>query len=152
MTIEERIADLGLSLPVAARPIGAYKARLAAGPFLFLSGQLPIVEGKMQHPGRLGAEVTLENGKLAARIAALNVLAQIREELGSFDRLVKLVRVDGFVASVPEFTESPKVLDGASDFFAKVLGEKAGHCRLAVGMSVGPANACLELGVIAEIR
>ena len=152
MNPDERLKALGITLPVPAKPRGAYKTRVRAGGLLFVAGQLPLVDGVMKHPGRVGAEVTLEQGQAAARIAAINVLAHLREELGGFDALAEIARVDGFVAAVNGFIQIPQVLDGASNLFAEVLGERAGHTRTAIGMAYGPNDACVELGVIAVLR
>jgi enamine deaminase RidA (YjgF/YER057c/UK114 family) len=147
----ERLAALGLVLPPAPQPLGAYKAVVQSGALLFLSGQLPIREGAVVYRGAVGAALTADEGRAAAQLCALNALAQIHRFLGGFDRLRQIVRVDGYVASAPGNFEQPKVLDGASDLFASVLGERAGHARTAFAVPQLPADATVELAVIVEV-
>lgn len=151
MSIEQKLADLGLTLPVPPQPLGNYTAVSEAADLLFISGQVPLVDGKMAVTGRVGDTLTIEDGKRAARITALNVLAQIKRHLGGFERLHHIVRVEGHVSSVDGFYDQPAVLDGASDLFAAVLGEKAGHARSAFSQTQLPGNAAVELVVIAQI-
>lgn len=151
MSIEQKLADLGLTLPVAPQPFGNYMATSEAGNLLFISGQVPLVDGKLAYTGRVGEALTIEDGKLAARTAALNVLAQIKKHLGGFERLHHLVRVEGHVSNVDGFYDQPAVLDGASDLFAAVLGDQAGHARSAFSHTQLPANVPVELVVIAQI-
>ncbi len=151
MSVESRLAELGLSLPPAPQPLGQYTAVSQAGDLLFISGQLPLRDGRVVWQGRVGAELTLEEGRRAAELAALNVLAQIREHAGSFDALDHIVRVEGYVASAPGFLDQPKVIDGASGLFARVLGDKAGHARTANSVSQQPGNAAVILVVIAQL-
>src|SRR6185369_108373 len=129
MDVESRLAQLGLQLPVPPAPIGSYVASVCVGNLLFLSGQFPLEHGIERYRGRVGAELTEEEGCAAARLAALNVLAQIKDALGGFDRLARLVRVEGHVASAPGWQNVPKVLDHASDLFLKALGERGQHTR-----------------------
>ena len=151
MSVEQKLADLGLTLPTPPKPLGNYTAVSEAGNLLFISGQGPISNGKLMWTGRVGDELTLEEGQEAAQLTALNVLAQIKQHLGSFERLHHIVRVEGHVSSVAGFLGQPAVLDGASDLFAAVLGEKAGHARSAFSHSQLPANLPVELVVIAQI-
>ena len=124
MNVKLKLEQLGLKLPTPPKPVGNYETVVRAGDLLFISGQLPVENGKLQYVGRVGSELTEQQGYAAAQLAALNVLAQIESALGSFDRLAHLVRVEGHVASGPEWQDAPKVLDGASDLFLRVLGEK----------------------------
>jgi enamine deaminase RidA (YjgF/YER057c/UK114 family) len=151
VSVEEKIAELGLTLPSAPKPLGNYTAVSEAGNLLFISGQGPISNGKLLWTGRVGAELTLEEGQEAARLTALNVLAQIKQHLGGFERLHHIVRLEGHVSSADHFLGQPAVLDGASDLFAAVLGDKAGHARSAFSHSQLPANLAVELVVIAQI-
>lgn len=151
MTIEQKLAGLGLALPEPPQPLGNYRAVSEAGDLLFISGQVPLADGKIAYMGRVGEELTVEDGRRAAQLTALNVLAQIAGHLGSFDRLRHIVRVEGHVCSVDGFHDQPAVLDGASDLFAAVLGEKAGHARSAFSHSQLPSNAAIVLVVIAQI-
>ena len=149
--IDRRLTELGIELPAAPQPLGAYRAVVQAGSLLFLSGQLPIKNGALQFKGRVGAELSLDEGRAAAELTALNALAQIRHFLGGFDRLRQIVRLEGHVASAPDFFDQPKVLDGASDLLSRILGDRAGHARTAFGPARLPANAAIELVVIAEV-
>ncbi|WP_321881927.1 RidA family protein [Paraburkholderia bannensis] len=155
MSIEERLAELGLTLPEAPQPLGSYTAVSEAGNLLFISGQVPLVNGKMAFTGQVGRDLSIEEGRAAARATALNVLAQIARHLGGVDqmeRLERIVRVEGHVSSAEGFYDQPAVLDGASELFAQVLGDKAGHARSAFSYTQLPANAAVALVVIASLR
>ncbi len=152
MSIESQLLDLGLELPPAPKPAGNYAATVRAGSFLFVSGQFPIANGKRRYVGRVGAELSEADGYAAARLAALNVLAQIQATLGSFERFEQLVRVEGHIASAPNWNDAPKVLDGASDLFVAVLGERGRHTRTAFTPASLPFNLAVELVVIASIK
>ena len=152
MSVESKLAELGLELPFAPEPAGNYAATVRAGGLLFVSGQFPIENDAGRYIGRVGAELSEADGYAAARLVALNVLAQIRAALGGFERLEKLVRVDGHVASAPGWNNVPKVLDGASNLFAAVLGERGRHTRAAFTPSSLPLNLAVELVVIASIK
>jgi len=152
MSIQERLAARGLTLPNPPQPLGSYTAVSQAGDLLFISGQLPLADGKVVWQGQVGRDLTLEEGKRAAQLAALNVLAQIHQHLGGFDRLDHIVRVEGHVTSAEGWLQQPAVVDGASDLFADVLGEKAGHARAAYSHFQQPGNAAVILVVIAQVR
>lgn len=151
MSVEQKLADLGLTLPTPPQPLGNYTAVSEAGNLLFISGQGPLENGTLRWNGRVGAELTLEEGQQAAQLTALNVLAQIKRHLGGFERLHHIVRVEGHVSSAEGFLKQPAVLDAASDLFAAVLGEKAGHARSAFSHPRLPADLAVELVVIAQI-
>lgn len=151
MSVEARLKELGLTLPSAPQPLGSYTAVSEAGNLLFISGQVPLADGKLLWTGRVGDTLTVEEGKQAARQTALNVLAQIKRHLGGFERLHHIVRVEGHVSCVDGFYDQPAVLDAASELFVDVLGEKAGHARSAFSHSQLPANATVILVVIAQI-
>ena len=146
-----KLAEQNLELPPPSPPAGSYKPAVISGNLMFLSAQLPYLNGDVVYPGQVGKDLTQEEGYEAAKIAGLNSLARIRAELGSFDRLKQIVRVDGHVASAPGFFEQPQVLDGVSDLFNQVLGDRAGHARTAFGPAQLPKNFSIELAVIAEI-
>lgn len=152
MSIETRLAQLGLELPAPPQPLGRYTAVSEAGELLFVSGQLPLRDGRVVWQGRVGEALSTEQGRQAAELAALNVLAQIRAHLGGFDRLHHIVRIEGHVSSADGYLEQPAVIDGASDLFANVLGDKAGHARSAFSHTQLPANAAVVLVVIAQLR
>jgi enamine deaminase RidA (YjgF/YER057c/UK114 family) len=152
MSVEENLRSLGIALPVAPKPAGNYQAWLTHGDLLFLSGQFPIEDGKLRFVGRIGAELTEDEGYAAARLAALNVLAQIGAALGGFERLETLLRVEGHVASAPDWNNAPKVLDGASDLLVAVLGDRGHHTRAAFTPAQLPWNLTVELVVTAAVR
>jgi enamine deaminase RidA (YjgF/YER057c/UK114 family) len=145
-----RLAQLGLTLPQVAAPLAAYVPAVQSGNLVFVSGQLPLVDGKLQLTGKVGAEVTAEQGAEAARTCALNALAAIEALIG-LGRLVKIVKVTGYVASAPGFTGQPAVINGASDLLGDVLGEQGRHARVAVGVAELPRGAPVEVEVIAEV-
>ncbi|GAA1021502.1 putative endoribonuclease [Acrocarpospora pleiomorpha] len=152
MTPEQRLARLGLVLPEVATPLAAYVPAVRTGNYVYTSGQLPIVDGKLIATGKLGAEISDEQGSDLARICALNAMAAIISVAGELSAIVRIVKVLAFVASTPEYTNQPAVVDGASTLFGEVLGEAGRHARSAVGVPVLPRNAPVELEVIAEVR
>ncbi len=141
MSVHERLAARGMALPPPPQPLGSYTAVSRAGDLLFISGQLPLQDGKVIWQGQIGEDLTVEEGKRAAELAALNVLAQIDACLGGFERLDHIVRVEGHIASAPGWFGQPAVLDGASDLFRDVLAEKAGHARTISSHFQQPGNA-----------
>jgi enamine deaminase RidA (YjgF/YER057c/UK114 family) len=145
-----KLAELGLTLPQVVPPVAAYLPAVQTGNYVYVSGQVPMVDGKLPMTGKVGAEVTAEQGAELARICALNVLAAI-EALVGLGRLVKIVKVTGFVASAPGFTGQPAVINGASNLFGDVLGEQGRHARSAVGVAELPLGAPVEVEVIAEV-
>lgn len=152
MDIHTRLRELGLRIPEPPAPAGNYEPWLIAGQLLFVSAQFPIEHGELRCTGQVGADVTEEQGYAAARLAALNVLAQIHAALGDLDRLETLARVEGHVASAPGWHAAPKVLDGASDLFVAVLGSKGRHTRAAFTPLRLPLNLTVELVVTAVLR
>lgn len=151
MTIHDRLDALGLILPSPQPPGGAYKPFVVAGDTLSLPAQFPIVDGTPAVRGRLGEDIDTEIGYRAARTAALNVLARINDALGGFDRLVQIVHMDGIMLTTPDFDGLPRVLDGASELFNAVLGEKAGHTRSLQGCACLPGRMPVQLLVRAQI-
>ncbi|GAB1643526.1 RidA family protein [Krasilnikovia sp. MM14-A1259] len=145
-----RLSELGLTLPEVVPPLASYVPAVQSGNHVYVSGQLPMVEGKLQAVGKVGADVTPEQGAELARICGLNALAAI-EALVGLGRLVKIVKLTGFVASAPGFTGQPAVVNGASELFGTVLGEIGRHARSAVGVAELPLGAPVEVEVIAEI-
>ncbi len=145
-----RLAELGLTLPTVVPPLAAYVPAVQSGNYVYVSGQLPMVEGKLPQTGKVGAEVSTEEAAGLAKICALNALAAI-ESLVGLGRLVKIVKVTGFVASAPGFTGQPAVINGASNLFGEVLGEQGRHARSAVGVAELPLGAPVEVEVIAEV-
>ena len=146
--IEERLSTLGVTLPPAAAPAANYVPFVLEGSLLTISGQLPIEGGVVAVAGKLGADVSLEEGQRAARLCAINILAQAKAALGDLARIRRCVKLGGFVASTPGFTDQHLVTNGASDLIAWALGEAGKHARLAVGVPSLPRNAAVEVEAI----
>ena len=149
MTIANRLKELGITLPKAAAPVASYQPLVVQGNQCYLSGQLPFIDGELV-TGKLGADVELERGQQAARACGLMILAQL-EAHDLLERVERVVKLGGFVASVPDFTDQPKVVNGASDLMAEVFGEKGKHARSAFGVAQIPLGACVEIEMIVEI-
>ncbi|WTW95838.1 RidA family protein [Streptomycetaceae bacterium NBC_01309] len=148
---EDRLAQLGLTLPAVAAPVAAYVPALRTGNYIHTSGQLPMVEGKLPKTGKVGAEVTPEEAKALAQRCALNALAAVKAELGDLALVRRVVKVVGFVASDPGFTGQPAVLNGASELLGEVFGEAGKHARSAVGVAVLPLDAPVEVEIVVEV-
>lgn len=148
--IEEKLKSLGVTLPVPPKPAGSYIPVVISGNLAFVSGQIPIQDGKVAVTGKVPTEKTIEEAQSAARICAINILAQLKSNLGSLDRISKIVRVSGFVNSTGDFTEHPKIINAASDLFFEIFGEKGKHTRIAVGVSSLPLNSTVEIDMVAE--
>lgn len=149
--IEEKLKSLGITLPNPPKPAGSYLPVVKTGNLVFVSGQIPISNGKILYSGKVTKDVSIEDAQKAARLCAINALAQLKSELGNLDKIVRIVRVSGFVNSPSEFTEHPKVINGASDLFFKIFEEKGQHARIAVGVSSLPLNSVVEVDLIVEI-
>lgn len=150
--IEVRLTELGIVLPQAAAPAANYVPYVISGNLLYLSGQLPMENGKIGVTGHLGKDVDVAGGQRAAELCAINILAQAKAALnGDLSRIKRLIKLNGFVASVPEFVEQHLVINGASNLLANVLGEAGKHARAAVGMAALPMNAAVEIDAILEI-
>lgn len=151
-TIEKRLSDLGITLPVPAAPVANYVAFARSGNLLLTSGQLPLKDGKLTATGLLGRDVDVAAGQEAAKYCAVNVLAQARAALGDLEKIRRVVKITVFVASTPNFVEQHLVANGASDFLAAALGEKGKHARSAVGSASLPLNAPVEIEAILEVE
>ncbi len=149
--VEQRLSELGLTLPQVATPAGAYLPAMISGNLVFTAGQIPLVEGKLMATGKLGAEITVEYGAEIAQRCALNALAAVKSVIGNLDRVKQVVKIVGFVSSVPEFTSQPAVINGASEFLQQVFGDAGKHARSAVGVSVLPLDAPVEIELIVEL-
>ena len=152
MSVEARLAALGLELPEVAIPAGAYVPAIISGNLVFTAGQIPLVEGKLMAEGRLGAEITAEAGKEIAQRCALNAIAAVKSVLGDLSRVRKVVKVVGFVASTPDFTGQPGVVNGASELLQAAFGDAGIHARSAVGVAVLPLNSPVEVELIVEFE
>jgi len=149
--IEKKLAELGVTLPNAPTPAANYVPAVTSRGLLYVSGQLPIGAEGISARGRLGDGVSVEDGYAAARLCAINILAQARTALGDLDRIARIVKLTGFVAATAEFADHPKVINGASDFMAEALGEKGKHARAAVGVASLPLGAAVEVEAVIEI-
>jgi enamine deaminase RidA (YjgF/YER057c/UK114 family) len=149
--VATRLAELGLTLPEVVPPLASYQPAVRSGAYVYTSGQLPMVDGKLPATGKVGAEVTPEQAKELARVCALNALAAVKSVAGDLDRIARVVKVVGFVASDPSFTGQPAVVNGASELLGEVLGEKGVHARSAVGVTVLPLDAPVEVEIQVEL-
>ncbi|MFD1937187.1 RidA family protein [Nonomuraea mangrovi] len=151
MTPEEKLAELGLTLPEVVAPLAAYVPAVRTGDHVYTSGQVPMVEGKLPQTGKVGAEVSVEEGRDLARICALNALAAVKSQIGDLSKVKRIVKVVVFVASAPDFTAQPQVGNGASELLRDVFGDLGVHARSAVGVAVLPLDAPVEVELIAEV-
>ncbi len=149
-TVEDRLASLGLTVPTVVPPLAAYVPAVISGSHVFTAGQLPFVDGKLPVTGKIGADVTAERGAELAAICALNLIAAVKSVV-DLDRVVRVVKVTGFVASAPDFSGQPTVINGASNLLKDVFGDAGVHARSAVGVAVLPMDAPVEIEMIVEI-
>ncbi|KOT90338.1 LysR family transcriptional regulator [Streptomyces sp. NRRL F-5755] len=149
--VEDRLAELGLKLPQVVPPLAAYQPAVRSGAYVHTSGQLPMVDGALSAVGKVGAEVSPEQAKELAATCALNALAAVKSVIGDLDKIVRVVKVVGFVASAPGFTGQPGVINGASELLGEVLGDKGVHARSAVGVAVLPIDAPVEVEMQVEV-
>ncbi|MCC3769274.1 RidA family protein [Streptomyces sp. UNOC14_S4] len=150
--VEARLAELGLKLPDVVPPLATYQPAVRSGAYVYTAGQLPMVNGSIPLTGKVGAEVSAEQAKELAATCALNALAAVKSVVGDLDKIARVVKVVGFVASAPDFTAQPGVLNGASELLGEVLGEKGVHARSAVGVAVLPLDAPVEVEILVEVR
>jgi enamine deaminase RidA (YjgF/YER057c/UK114 family) len=150
-TPEERLTELGLAVPSVAKPVAAYVPAVRSGSYVYTSGQLPLVDGVLAATGKVGAEVDPADAKALAQTCALNALAAIRAEVGDLSAITRVVKVVGFVASTPEFTGQPGVVNGASELLGSVFGDIGVHARSAVGVTSLPLDAPVEVELIVEV-
>lgn len=152
MSAEEKLRRLGLGLPEPPKPVAAYVPVVKAGKLVFTAGQLCMVRGELAFKGKLGAELTVTQGYEAARIAALNCLSVIKSEIGSLDRIARVVKVVGWVNSTPDFIQQPLVINGASELLQDIFGEKGKHARVAVSANSLPLDSPVEIDMIVEVE
>lgn len=151
--VEARLQELGITLPEASKPVANFVPCVQSGRLLFISGQVTMHNGQLRYVGKVPGDVTIEDAKAGARLCALNALAQARAFLGSLDRVTRVCQVQGFVNGTPDFTDHPKVINGASDLFVEVFGAAAGsHARFAVGAGSLPFNVAVEVAVVLEVE
>jgi enamine deaminase RidA (YjgF/YER057c/UK114 family) len=149
--IEAKLKELKIELPKAAAPVANYVPCVQAGNLLFVSGQVTSWNGELKYLGKVGQEISAEDGRAAARICALNILAQANAFLGSLDRVKRVCMVQGFVNAVPDYKDHPKIVNGASDLFVELFGEAGKHARFAVGAGSLPANVSVEVAAVFEV-
>jgi enamine deaminase RidA (YjgF/YER057c/UK114 family) len=149
--IDERLASLGITLPTPPKPAGSYIPVVKTGNIVFVSGQIPMKDGQVQFKGQVPTDISVEDAQSAARLCTINILAQLKSELGTLDKISRIVRVSGFVSSSQEFYEHPKIINAASDLLYEIFGEKGKHARIAVGVASLPLNSAVEIDLIAEI-
>ncbi len=152
MSFEARLAELKITLPPAPKPVATYVPAVRAGDLLFLSGTGPFKDGVIAFAGKLGKDLTVEQGYEAARLTLLNALAMVRQELGTLDRVTRVVRLTGHVASAEGFIQQPAVINGASDLLVQIFGDAGRHARLALGAAELPLNMAIELELIVQVR
>jgi len=150
--IDEKLASLNIILPTPPKPEGSYVPVVVTGKLAFVSGQIPIRDGKVAFLGKVPKDLTIEEAQKAAKLCIINALAQLKIELGSLDRVSKIVRVSGFVNSATEFTEQPKVINAASNLLYDIFGSKGQHSRVVIGVASLPLNSCVEVDMIVEIE
>src|SRR6201997_4828464 len=151
-TADKNLAELGIALPTPASPVANYIPFVRTGSLLFVSGQICLdAAGKLIAKGKLGAEVSVESGQQAARACAVNLLAQVKVALGDLDKVVRVVRLGGFINSTPGFLDGPKVMNGASDLMVAAFGDKGKHARSTVGVAALPADAAVEVEGLFEV-
>ncbi|MCC7410138.1 MAG: RidA family protein [Gammaproteobacteria bacterium] len=150
--IDARLAELGLTLPETQAPRGNYIPVVISGRHAWVAGQVPLADGEVRYRGRVGADLSVEDGQAAARICALNILAQLKRALdGDLDRVRRIVKVGGFVACAADFSAHPQVVNGASDLFVEIFGDAGRHARFAVGAASLPLGSAVEVDAVIEI-
>ncbi len=149
--IDEKLKSLGIELATPPKPAGAYHPVVISNNLAYVSGQIPVKDGKVIHEGKVNDE-NLEEARKSAKLCAINILAQLKSEIGDLDKISKIVKVSGFVNSESNFTQHPKVINAASDLFFEIFGEKGQHTRIAVGVSSLPLNSMTEIDAVVEIE
>lgn len=152
MSYEAKLKELGIELPEAPKPVAAYVSAVRAGGFVYTSGQITMQQGVLKYVGKVGQDLTVEEGYQAARICALNALSAVRAVAGSLDNIEQIVKVVGFVNSADGFTEQPKVINGASELLRDIFGSAGQHARSAVGANELPLNTAVEIEMIVKVR
>lgn len=150
MSIEDRLAELNITLPEAAAPAANYVPFVISGNHLYISGQIPMGANGLEYIGKLGDDTSVEDGQAAAQLCAVNILAQAKSALSDLEKIKRLVKLVGFVNSTPDFTDQPKIINGASDFMVAALGDKGPHARSAVGVAALPFGVAVEIEAIIE--
>lgn len=152
MSVEQRLRELGYTLPKPPTPKGVYVTAVEVEGMLYTAGSSCFEDGKIKYQGKLGSDLTVEQGRDAARCTMLNLLSVIKQQIGDLDRIERVVKVLGFVASAPGFGNQPEVLNGASELLGEVLGERGKHARSVVGVNELPMNVCIEIEMIVKVK
>lgn len=152
MSFEAKLTEMGIVVPEAPKPVAAYVPAVQVGDIIYTSGQIPFVDGQIKYKGKLGKDVTIEQGYDAARVCVINALAAVKSLAGSLDNIEKIIKVVGFVNSAPGFTDQPKVINGASELLAEVFGEAGAHARSAVGVAELPIDSAVEVELIVKLK
>jgi len=152
MRIEEKLRQMGLELPAPSAPVAAYVPTVRTGNLVFVAGQVPRERGEMKYRGRVGRDLKVEEGQAAARLCLLNALAALKADVGDLDKVRRVVKLGGFVASADGFGDQPKVIDGASTLLIELFGERGQHARAAVGVNELPLGAAVEIDLIVEVE
>ncbi len=149
--VDARLQELGIALPEPAAPVANYVAYVIAGNLIFVSGQVPVEAGEFKYVGKLGGELSIEDGQAAARLCGINIIAQLKQALGGdLDRVTRVVKLGGFVNSTPDFIQQPQVINGVSDLIAEVFGDKGKHARAAVSAGSLPVGVAVEVDAVVE--
>lgn len=152
MSPEEKLKELGIELPETPKPLGSYVPAVRTGNLIFLSGMLPLIQGKLMREGRVGENIRVEEAREDVRTAVINALAVLKAKIGSLDNVKRCIRITGYIASSPDFTEQPKVMNAASDLMFEIFGDAGRHARVAVGVNVLPLNSPVEIEFIFEVK
>jgi enamine deaminase RidA (YjgF/YER057c/UK114 family) len=152
MSFEAKLKEMGIVVPDAPKPVAAYVPAVKIGDMIYTSGQIPFVAGQLKYKGKVGRDISLEEGYDAAKVCAINALAAIKSLVGSLDQIEKIVKVVGFVNSAPGFTDQPKVINGASELLAAAFGEAGAHARSAVGVAELPVDSAVEVELIVKVK
>jgi enamine deaminase RidA (YjgF/YER057c/UK114 family) len=148
--IEDKLKQLNITLPTPPKPAGSYIPVVVTGNLAFVSGQIPMQDGRVLYAGKVPSEKSIEEAQAAAKLCAINLLAQLKASLGSLDKITKILRVSGFVNCTPDFAEHPKIINAASDLFFEIFGEKGKHSRIAIGVANLPLNSTVEIDMTVE--
>jgi enamine deaminase RidA (YjgF/YER057c/UK114 family) len=152
MSPEDKLKELGIELPEAPDPLGSYIPVVRTGNLVFLSGMLPLIQGRLTRQGKVGRDINLDEAREDARVATVNALSVLKAHIGSLDKVKRCIKITGYVASDPDFLEQPKVLNAASDLIFEIFGERGKHVRTTVGVNVLPFNSPLEIEFIFEVQ
>lgn len=152
MSYEAKLKELGLELPEAPKPVAAYVPAVKIQGFIYTSGQIPFIEGELKYKGKVGGGVSEEDAYEAAKICALNCLSVVKGQMGSLDKIERIVKLTGFVSSAPGFNMQPKVINGASELVGQIFGEAGNHARSAVGVNELPLDATVEVEMIVKVK